>query len=195
MFAVKREYRHLKPYLVFCHCEKTCSIPTSTGGGGRSEPSREDEAVLVTPKTPRKSTQPVLRVPSVARRGRGAGLSTRDGMRSQANPRCLQLEPKLRLPPFGKAEPPGRVRAPGIGCAVSPPDSTSLCCARQRRCCTVAEGSPGKGGESWTRAVGSRLGGKKLIFGTLQSCDGTPEKKASKSYLLCKALLVHQGEK
>lgn len=95
--------------------------------------------MFVTPKMPCKSIQPVTRVPSAAQCERWAGLSTRDGMRSQANPRCLRLEPKLLSPCFGKSEPPGRVLAPRIGCAVSPPDSTSLCCTRYRRCRMVAE--------------------------------------------------------
>lgn len=193
MFAVKREYWRLKTYLVFCHCEKTCSIPASAGGGGRSEPRRKDKAVSGAPKMPYKSTQPVTRVPSTARRERWAGLSTRDGMRSQAKPRRLQLEPKLLLPRFAKSELPGRVLAPGIGRAVSPPDSTSLRCRRYRRCRAVAKvvsgtpGSPGKGGESWTRAVGSGFAGKKLIFSTcaLPRYNGMSENRARKSYRLC----------
>ena len=162
MFAVKREYWHLKTYLVFCHCEKTCSIPASTGGGGRSEPRREGEAVFGTPKMPCKSIQPITRVPSAARCERGAGLSTRDGMRSQANPRCLQLEPKLLSARFGKSELPGRVLAPGIGCAVSPPDSTSFCCTRYRRCRTAAEAVSGQWGGrgKLDMGCGVRLWGK-----------------------------------
>lgn len=82
-------------------------------------------------------------------------------MRSQANPRCLPLEPKQLSPSFGKSEPPGRALAPGSGCAVPLPTAPAFAA----RDAEDAVGRPRlRGGRGWARAVG--LGAKELVFST-----------------------------
>lgn len=75
LFAVKREHRLLKLYLVFCCCEKNSFNPTSSGGRGRPEPRRVGEVVVSLQRCPINPSSPSLASPAQLR-----------GMGSQANP-------------------------------------------------------------------------------------------------------------